>query len=66
MKIENDRFINFHREIYKKHYSIPKGYQIDHIDRNVYNNRLCNLRAVSRSENLKNRKSWKWSKNEKQ
>lgn len=35
---------------------IPKGYQIDHIDRNRKNNYPENLRLVTPSENNKNRK----------
>ena len=35
---------------------IPK--EIDHIDRDVANNRIENLRETTRSENLKNRKTW--------
>lgn len=33
---------------------IPKGYQIDHLDHNRYNNRIENLRLVTNKENHRN------------
>lgn len=33
----------------------PKGYEIDHIDRNTHNNSYTNLRYVTHSEQMKNR-----------
>lgn len=45
-----------HRLLYETFVGpIPAGYDIDHVDNNPQNNRLDNLRAVSRSENLYNR-----------
>lgn len=44
-----------HRLVYEKFIGeIKKGLDIDHIDRNRQNNRLDNLRACTRSENMKN------------
>lgn len=36
--------------------AIPDGYCLDHIDGNTINNYLHNLRLVTQSQNLKNRK----------
>jgi hypothetical protein len=36
------------------HGSIPKGMEIDHINRNKSDNRIENLRAVTRSQNARN------------
>ena len=45
-----------HRLIYSNLIGeIPKGYEIDHIDRNRHNNNLSNLRLVTKSENNKNK-----------
>ena len=49
------RHVSMHRlmwEIYNG--AIPKGYEIDHIDRNPSNNSLDNLRLVTHSENARN------------
>ena len=51
------RAVNLHRivlETFKGIKWIP-GRQVDHIDRNVTNGRVENLRMVTRSENVKNR-----------
>lgn len=37
----------------------PDG-DIDHINRDKLDNRIANLRVISRSENLRNRPPWKW------
>lgn len=44
-----------HRVCWILHYgSIPDGLEIDHIDHNGLNNRIDNLRAVTRTENKRN------------
>jgi len=53
---QGKRLLN-HQIIFKMfHGYIPD--ELDHIDRNVLNNKIENLRAVTRSENLKNRRRW--------
>ena len=45
-----------HRLIYSNLVGeIPKGYEIDHIDRNRHNNNLSNLRLVTKKENNQNK-----------
>lgn len=33
---------------------VPKGYEVDHINRNPFDNRKCNLRVVTHQENMMN------------
>ena len=42
------------------HGYVPK--EIDHIDKKRDNNCIENLKATTRSDNLKNRRKWKWTK----
>ena len=43
---------------------IPKHLTIDHIDRNIYNNSLENLRFATQAEQHENRKNTKFTENE--
>jgi hypothetical protein len=45
-----------HRELLAP---IPEGFEVDHINRDRLDNRIENLRLVTRSENNRNRISWK-------
>lgn len=52
------------RETYISFYGeIPEGMEIDHIDCNPLNNDIENLRLVTRSENLRNRRKFTMNKN---
>ena len=42
------------------HGPCPEGKECDHINRKRYDNRACNLRWVTRSEQMKNRAPYTW------
>lgn len=51
------KFIHLHQEVFSKHFGqIPPELEIDHINHNSLDNRLENLRAVTRTENNRNRR----------
>lgn len=47
--------IYLHREIMIWYGDYKYGYEIDHIDHNPLDNRKCNLRCVTHSQNMKNK-----------
>lgn len=50
------RWLNLHREVWARMGGvIPPGFEIDHVDRDGYNNQRDNLRVVTRSTNSVNR-----------
>ena len=53
---EGQRTCLLHRVIWASRHQqkIPEGLEIDHIDRNIYNNHISNLRLVTWTENNKN------------
>lgn len=53
-KDSNDKKVYMHRVINKT----LDGFITDHIDRNRLNNQQSNLRTVSSSENIRNKKGW--------
>lgn len=49
--------ILLHRFIYELHHGkIPKGYFVDHVDRNTSHNQINNLRLATPQENIRNRR----------
>ncbi len=52
----NGRSVSIHRIIWEMHHGlIPKGKEIDHIDRQKGNNKLHNLRLVTPTQNCQNK-----------
>ena len=50
-----DGLVRAHHAVWAWHYGpVPEGLEIDHIDGNVLNNRIENLRAVTAAENKRN------------
>lgn len=57
VRLRNKKYIRVHRMIIEAYIGeIPPGYEVDHINRVKTDNRLCNLRIVSHSENNLNKK----------
>lgn len=53
------RWVKVHRIIYEMHHGpIPEGMQIDHISGDILDNRIENLRGVTKSDNMKNCKRY--------
>lgn len=53
------RLFFVHRVIFSMFYDLPDGYEVDHIDGNVSNNAIENLRLATRLQNTKNNKKVK-------
>ena len=60
LKPKKNKYLYFlntplHRLVYQTFIGeIPNGYDIDHLNRDRQDNRVCNLRACTRSENMNN------------
>ena len=56
----NNDHLHMHRVILERMlgHEIPEGMECDHVNRDSLDNRRENLRLVSRSENLRNRRNW--------
>ena len=62
VKINSSTF-KVHRIVYKLFYpDFDENLMIDHIDGNRLNNKIENLRAVSHTENMRNKSKYKSSK----
>jgi hypothetical protein len=62
--IGKKRYLNLHHRIVAEAWIGPRpdGMEVDHIDRNTENNHPSNLRYLTKQDNLKRRRKWKWSK----
>jgi hypothetical protein len=56
------RFVYMYRQILEMHGLLPDGHEVDHLNGNTLDNRKANLRACTRSENLRNRSGSRLSK----
>lgn len=60
-RVSKNKVFYVHREAYElgTGTKIPEGYEVDHIDLNKQNNKVENLRLVTRSQNMINRPCFK-------